>query len=257
MNMCKVLTVLVLTVVSLPMLAQSETGLLAGVEVEKKLNSRLSLSLDGDIRTRNDLKTWDRLGLGIGAAYKVNKWLKADAGYKLLDYNYRENVENYTSSKGNAKIKWRPSYWGVKHRFYASLTGSYKLANGLKFSLRERWQYTYRPEATPTRYKMKISDQTMTLDEEYCREGKGKNQLRSRFMVELDKKRALLSPYASAEFYHSWAIEKVRYTVGTDIRLSKQHALSVYYRFQDMHNVDADSYDPDMHYLGVGYKFKF
>lgn len=257
MNMYRAISILIVAVMSLPMAAQTETGLLAGVEAEKKLNNRLSLSLEGDLRTRNDFKTWDRLGLGIGATYKINKWLKADVGYKLLDYNYREQVENYTSSKGNAKIKWRPSYWGVKHRFNASLTGSYKLSNGLKFSLRERWQYTYRPEATPTRYKMKISDQTMAIDEDYCRDGKGKNQLRSRFQVELDKKRALLSPYASVEFYHSWAIEKVRYTVGTDIRLSKQHALSVYYRFQDMHNVDVDDYDPDMHYLGVGYKFKF
>ncbi len=59
------------------------------------------------------------------------------------------------------------------------------------------------------------------------------------------------------ELYNAWAIEKIRYSVGTDINVSKQHSFSVYYRFQNMRNVDEDEYDPDMHYIGVGYKVKF
>ena len=59
------------------------------------------------------------------------------------------------------------------------------------------------------------------------------------------------------ELYNSWGIEKIRYNIGTDLRLSKQHNLSIYYRYQDMKHADADDYDPDMHYIGVGYKFKF
>ena len=140
---------------------------------------------------------------------------------------------------------------------YAGLTGSYKFSNGLKLSLRERWQYNYRPETSTERYKLKIADKTMTLDGDYARSGKAKSQLRSRLQLEYDRKGALLTPYASAELYNSWAIEKIRYTVGTDINLTKQHTLNVFYRFQNMKNVDDDEYDPDMHYLGVGYKFKF
>ena len=89
------------------------------------------------------------------------------------------------------------------------------------------------------------------------RTAKGKNQLRSRLEISYDKKHALFTPYASVELYNAWAVEKVRYTIGTDIRLSKHHSLNAFYRFQDMKSVDADDYDPDMHYLGVGYKFKF
>ena len=135
---------------------------------------------------------------------------------------------------------------------YASLTGSYKFSNNIKLSLRERWQYTYRPEKTVQRWD--FDDETW---EDKVRSSKGKNQLRSRFEISYDKKRALFTPYASIELYNSWAIEKIRYTVGTDIRLTKQHSLSAFYRFQNMKNVDADDYDPDMHYIGVGYKFKF
>ena len=237
--------------------AQSEGGLIVSAEAEKKIDKQWSIGVEADMRTRNNFKTMDRWDFGVGVGYKPLKWLKLDAGYNLLNYNNREKVEYYTSASGNAKIKWRPSYWGIKHRFHASLTGSHKFSNGLKVSLRERWQYTYRPEKAADRYKMKISDQTMELEDDYVRSGKDKSQLRSRLQVEYDKKRALFTPYASAELYNSWAVEKVRYTIGTDIRLNKQHSLGVFYRFQNMKNVDDDDYDPDMHYVGVGYKFKF
>ena len=66
-----------------------------------------------------------------------------------------------------------------------------------------------------------------------------------------------MSPFASVELYNSLAIEKVRYTVGTDLNISKHHTFSVFYRFQDMHNTSPDDYEPDMHYIGAGYKFNF
>ncbi len=245
--------------------AQSEGGLLLGVEAEKKIDKKLSVSVEAEMRTRNDFKTMDRWKFGISGSYKFTKWLKADVGYDLLNDNNREKKEYYTSSSGKyVKIHWRPGYWGVKHRFHASLTGSVKIAD-FKLSLRERWQYSYRPEKDVTRWTWRVSDAAgnavsdtdMRLDDDYSRSAKGKNQLRSRLEIAYDKKRALFSPYASMELYNSWAIEKIRYTVGTGIRLSKQHSLDVFYRFENMRNVDADEYDPDMHYLGIGYKFKF
>ena len=77
---------------------------------------------------------------------------------------------------------------------HASLTGTYKFQNNLRLSLRERWQYTYRPEKTVTRW-----DFDNSWWEDKVRLGKGKNQLRSRLQLEYDKKKALLTPYASVE----------------------------------------------------------
>ena len=93
--------------------------------------------------------------------------------------------------------------------------------------------------------------------EEKVRSGKGKNQLRSRLQIAYDKKRALLTPYVSVELYNKMAIEKIRYTAGCDFNITKQHSLGIFYRYQNMKNVDEDDYDPNMHYLGLGYKFKF
>ena len=234
---------------SLTATAQSEGGLVASLEAEKKLGKKRSVEAEAELRTRNDFKTMDRWSIGIGASYKFNKWMKADAGYTCLNTNFHEDIS--LKSNGNYN-NWRPSYWGIRHRMHASMTGTYKFSNNLRISLRERWQYTYRPEKTVTRW-----DFDNSWWEDKARGAKGKNQLRSRLQVEYDKKKALFTPYASAEFYNALAIEKIRYTVGTDINVKKNHTFNIFYRYQNMKNVEDDEYEPDMHYLGVGYKVKF
>lgn len=249
-------TVVLCALSAIPARAQSEGGLLLGAEVEKKLSRQMSVSVEAGFRTRNDFKTVDRWSGGVGLGYKINKWLKADAGYSLLYDNNREKIK--------ADSYWRPSYWGTRHRFNASLTVDRKFFGSIRVSLRERWQYTYRPETDTERYYFVDYPSAMwtgSMDgwqaTDKVRKGKGKNQLRSRLQAEYDKKGSMLKPYASMELYNSWGIEKVRYTLGTDIKLAKQHSLDIYYRFQDQRHVDESDYDPDMHYLGIGYKFKF
>jgi len=235
-------------------LAQSEGGLIVSLEAEKKIDRQWSVGVEADLRSRNDFKTIDRWGVGVNADFKFNKYLKLSAGYILLDNNFRESVSYNYNSDGSVKgyNNWCPSYWGVRHRFNASVTGTYKFGNNIRLSLRERWQYTYRPTANVERWDFDNSQW-----EDKTRGEKGKNQLRSRLQVEYDKKRARLTPYANVELYHAWAIEKIRYTIGTEMGLNKQFSLNVYYRFQDMKNVDWDDYDPDMHYLGLSLKYKF
>ena len=247
-------------------LAQTESGLLMELEAQKKINKNLSVSLEGDFRTRNDFQTIDRWKIGLGASYKINSWLKADAGYSMIYENNREKVEYYSTYEDDGvtvkhdKVKWRPSYWGIKHRVTASLTGSYKFGNGIRISLRERWQYTYRPEKATTRWKWRVDgsdDIDMTLDDDYVRSGSGKNELRSRFQIEYDRKHVKWNPYASIELFNNWGIDKIRYTAGTDYKINKQHTVGAFYRFQQLEDKEEGSYDPNMHYLGVSYTFKF
>lgn len=232
--------------------AQSESGMILGLELEKKVNKQFSVGLEAGYRSRNDFKTTDRWSVGLNADYKLTKWLKADAGYTYLNTHFGEKI-----TKSASKTKWRPSYWGPRHRFHVSLGADYKVWSNLRVSLRERWQYTYRPEKSVERWKIDETLKTKSLDSDYVRESKGKHQLRSRLQVEWDQKHALLTPFANVEFYNTLAIEKIRYTFGTDIRISKQHSASLYYRFQDMRGSDAEDTDIDMHYFGAGYKFKF
>lgn len=241
--------------------AQSDDfGLDFTLEAEKKLNKQWSLNLEGELRTRDDASTNDCWSVGVGADYKLAKWLKASAGYTLLyDNNVKISYYNATDEAvldGDAEVgepKKCAKYWGTRHRFSVSLTASQKFGDW-KFSLRERWQYTYRPEYTVDE---RWSYLTKSYDgKAHTYDGKGKNVLRSRLQIEYDKKGLALTPYANVELFNAWSLQKVRYTAGFDWKLSKQHSLGAFYRYQSV-NTDDDDNEPNRHLIGISYKFKF
>ena len=240
--------------------AQSDDfGLDFSVEAEKKIDKQWSVSLEGEFRRRDDAKTNDRWSLGLGVDYKIAKWVKASAGYSLLydntkriSYSDQEDVDDGDFDEVGMPKKCA-QYWAPRHRFNVSLTFDKKLFGDFRFSLRERWQYTCRPEHT-------VSERWSYLDEAYDGKaktygGSGKNVLRSRLQVEYDRKGLLLTPYANVEFWNAWKLQKTRYTVGLDWKLSKQHAVGAFYYYQKVN--DDDDLEPNRHLLGVSYKFKF
>lgn len=79
--------------------------------------------------------------------------------------------------------------------------------------------------------------------------------LRSRLKVEYDIPKCKIEPYASAEFYNSWSLEKSRYIVGAEWKITEMHRVGLYYLYQDVNN-DKDDDEPDEHILGLSYKIK-
>ena len=240
--------------------AQSDDfGLDFSVEAEKKIDKQWSVSLEGELRRRDDAKTNDRWSIGLGVDYKIAKWVKASAGYSLLydntkriSYSDQEDVDDGDFDEVGLPKKCA-QYWAPRHRFNVSLTFDKKLFGDFRFSLRERWQYTWRPEHT-------VSERWSYLDEAYDGKaktygGSGKNVLRSRLQVEYDRKGLSLTPYANVEFWNAWKLQKTRYTVGLDWKLSKQHAVGAFYYYQKVN--DDDDLEPNRQLLGVSYKFKF
>lgn len=247
----------------LPIGAMAESddfGLDFSLEAEKKLSKKWSIGLEGELRRLNNAKTNARWSAGLSVDYKVAKWLKASAGYIFLyDNNQRTSYYTVTDDAvidGDAEVgdpKKCAQYWGTRHRFNVSLTASQKFGNW-KFSLRERWQYTYRPEYT-------VSERWSYLNQaydgkEHSYSGKGKNVLRSRFQIEFDKKKLPITPFANIELFNAWSIQKVRYHVGLDWKLSKQHSVGAFYRYQHVRSDDDDN-DTNVHMIGLSYKLKF
>lgn len=233
----------------LTLLAQSDdAGMWYSVGAEKKIDKKWSVDVEGEFRTRNNFQTADRWSVGLSTDYKLGKGLKASAGYDFLWDNNREKL-TYEDDSTTPK-KWRPSYWGARHRVHADLTGDMNLGR-FNFSLRERWQYTWCPEKSVSRYD--FSDEAW---ENKVIAGKAKHVLRSRFQVEYNIARSKVTPYANVELFNSWQLDKVRYTVGADWKLKKQHLLGLYYRFQTVNGTDEDN-DSNKHIIGLSYKFKF
>lgn len=199
----------------------SDFGVWSSVGAEKTILPGLEASVEGEFRTRNDLGTVDRYAGELGLSYKVCKFLKIGGAYSYIRFNHEKRG------------------WENGHRYNLFATGSYKW-NRFTLSLRERYQHTYRKGVSSTQKRANPKD-----------------VLRSRLQLAYDIRKSPLKPYASMELYHTLndpqdnGLEKIRYTIGTDYKLTKKHVFQVYYRFQDDRSGDADK-----HVLGVGYTFK-
>ena len=238
-------------------------GMWYEVSAEKKLSKKWSVGVEAEFRTRDNSKTADRWSAGLTAEYKLAKGtigsmpasLKASAGYNLL---YDNNAEELTFKSSSAlPKKWTPGYWGVRHRFNVSLSGSVDVGR-LSVSLRERWQYTYRPSSADKKYAFVYdADDNLSGYELEPVKGKGKNVLRSRLQLDYNIPNCKVDPFVNAEMFNgSGGIQKLRYQIGAEYKIQKRHVLSLTYRFQTVNSSDDDN-ETDRHLLGLGYKFKF
>ncbi len=240
----------------------NDFGMWYEVGAEKKLSSKWSAGLDAEFRTRDDAKTADRWSLGASVDYRLLKTtsfsMKASGGYTLLYDNNPEKL-TYKNSDGLPK-RWTPSYWGVRHRVNLSLSASMDLGRWT-IGLRERWQFTHRPEKANQRYAFQYDERggmTMPSDDQWeAVKAKDHGMLRSRLQVEYNIKKTKIDPFASVEmFSDSHGIAKMRYQAGLEYKLSKQHRFSLTYRYQDISEDDDDN-DVNSHLIGLGYQFKF
>ena len=223
-----------------------DAGLVVSAEASYKISKKWNAGFETEFRSRNNFRTADRVSLGPSLSYKVLPWLKASVSYNLLIDNNREKI-TYQDDEVSYN-NWRPSYWGLRHRFNVSLTASYKIQR-VELSLRERWQYTYRPSKMIDNFDF---DEGIWEDHEV--RGKGKNVLRSRLQLEWDIPKCKFDPYASVEFHTTRDLEKTRFIVGVNHSIKKKHNFNLYYRYQLS---GSSSDEPNIHLLGLGYTFKF
>ena len=278
-----------LLAVSVAVAQKSDFGVWTSIEASTKLNKQLELSLEGEYRTQDMSSQSERISTGIGISYKNKKvpFLKADVGYSVMSmYGLGETTIKYRTDdedddegdEGNNLVPKHKNvdspYWYTRHRATASLTGSVKWGR-FKFSLRERYQFTHRMGAYCERERWYYSQRKgeFYLDDEPLNDDGSENEdysymtdtkkvksdykLRSRLAVSYDIKNCPLSPFAEVEVYNqldnSFAYDKIRYTIGAEYKINKEHKLTLYYRCQDY----ADMDEVINHVLGVGYAFEF
>ena len=236
--------------------AQEDTwGTDVSVEVSKDLSKQAGLELDAELRTRDGVKTVDRLEGGLSAYCKPWPWLKLSGGYIFI-YDHDERLSHYDEDdcdvkKGLAQVgdpKNLRDYWIVRHRLHADATLTHKWGPW-RLSLRERWQYTYRMEKVVKgryNYLYDRSDQA-----EHLYRGKGKNVLRSRLTARYKIKKSPFTPEVSLEAFNAWRLEKLRCTAGVYWKMAKGHTLHLYYRYQ---HGDDDNKPLRRHVAGVTYE---
>jgi len=95
------------------------------VAVDYKVFKGFHISLEEEIRMKDNFGGLDRFQTTVGVSYKIAPWLKAGLGYSFIE------------KQGNTELKPR-------HRVNADLTGIWKTGDWT-FSLRERFLLTNRP----------------------------------------------------------------------------------------------------------------
>lgn len=240
----------------------SAQTLLGGLEVSKKLPLGLSAGAEVEYRTMDWFSHTDQWSAAVNVGYKPIKWLKVGVQYKFIQAQTLAGVTGSGYTYDN--------YWNNKHRISISATGSVKLFGLATVSLRERWQYTYRPEFLVPRF---IEDEgELTPWGNKTVDAKSKNVLRSRLQVSIKPyKKCRWTPFASYELYSLLGgknhtedtpiagnfYHKYRVTAGTDFKINKKNELNLFYRYTGTPGVEDDDDTSIHHSIGVVYSFSF
>lgn len=223
-----------------------------------------NLSVDGSVGHRTlDWFDWSsRADASIGAGYKVNKYLKLGLGYTFIaKHNQTETKDHYKGSTWDG-YNIDASNWAMRHRVSLDVTGTYRVHKLVRFSLRERYQYTYQQARDVDRTRLRDTDFDNIVDKTTYKidhkDAKHRHLLRSRLKISIDKKGWKWEPYVSAELHNDFAnqmhIDKVRSAIGVDYSIKKGHKLGIAYIFN--HENDDDG-DQNIHAISIGYNFKF
>ena len=257
--------------------AQSDDfGMDFSLDVEKKIRPGMSFSVEGEARTQDNTRKIERWT--VGGVFDMRLFqnpsktinVKASLGWKYMwRYFLPEVNTKYSYSldgDGNAVPVYdgyndKEGYWRGSHRLSASLSASYKPLKRWEFSLKETFQYTYSRKANTMVAKYRLTDEddpssamTSTMEEKQY-ESKDRSVLRTKATVQYNIRHCPVNPYASVDYGCglNYTTNKWKFTAGTDINLTKQHQLDVFYRYQ----TEDDDDDPNGHLIGIGYKLKF
>lgn len=263
-----------------------EVGIWTELGIEKAITKKWDVGMDLEYRAQDR----SRFSAGLSTSYKPFKFLKIGIGYNFL-YSYRPDKYKDKSEGEVGSEEWTtgynltPEYWFPRHRFNVEATGSIKLWNWLKVSLRERYQLTHSKARSVDKLKHRVTyEKMLDFDEDwneitwYEETPTDKTEteikpaftdqvLRSRIKFEFDKKRNPFSPFVSAEFHNSVSkgdhmlLQKIRAAVGSSYKFRKHNEVSLSYVVTfDMYDIEDNEvvrqYDR-MHAINIGYKYSF
>ena len=242
----------------------SDVGTDISIEVEKRLAPGISLSLEGNHRSQNDVKSTDRWQVGTELGFRIcrseNKKLSGKGGVGFV-YTWKQNLEETKEHFNNAGImngyNSTESYYRQRYRINVSIGATYAPSKRWQFALKETFQYNHYNSGDSvcrTKYRYNDDDELYAISDRKAVEAKDKMLMRSKFTVAYNIKGLPLNPFASVEYCAGQGnTERWKYTGGLDFRVNKQNKLTVFYRYQTTN----DDEDPNGHIVGWAYKFDF
>ncbi|MCE1155310.1 MAG: DUF2490 domain-containing protein [Bacteroidales bacterium] len=204
-------------------------GMWTAINIEKNITKQWSTGLELEYRSKGFTLERDRFAAQLGTDYELIKNLKIGASYSWLNVD-----DDYKFSDDSI----RTDYFQNRHRFNLQATWKFKVGN-FSFQFRERAQGTFKDDSDRLKSNGKVN--ANRINPEYV--------WRNRFKVSYGRKKMPWSPYASVEtyyllnepesirFYNSAAtgytekgsyFTKLRYTLGLEYKINKQHSVELY-----------------------------
>lgn len=280
----KYFLILIAAFASLPALAGDDFCLWTEVGVQKDFSKKFSLDAAVEFRAEDKVRQASRWAVSVGAGYKPLKYLSLGAGYTFIhDYSPQEVKTDYKTDDDTGEAEFNGynvdhGYWRNKHRATFDITGKLPLGR-FTLSLRERYQFTHYVATTinRTRYRTQI-DSSMIANGGYTgdytefqgkyfaktkvveneKKAKNRHYLRSRLQLEYNIRHCAWTPYIACEMSNDLSdalqLDKTRYTIGAEWKITKQHRLDFAYLYEDGADDDALS---NNHAISISYKWKF
>ena len=251
--------------ISLVESSESDVQLRVGAGLEIPIGRKWEFAWNEQMRLHNNMANFDKVVSSVGFGYKPWKFLKFEAQYGFI---------NERTSKTDNDTGFKTTDWQIRHRLIFDATGSVRLGN-VKLSLRERVRVQFRGDSV-NKYEHVNPEIT----------------LRSRLKGALNLRNDRWEPYAFAEVYttlnavgavnnylrepirYANYINRVRFGLGTEMKLSNSSKLDFYYMVHFNRSYEARykgiSKDPTndgdlkswrlekkcAHVIGIDYKFK-
>lgn len=204
------------------LLAQvNDAGLWLNINVEKKINKRFKVAIAEEIRFRENITMVGQFFTDVSLQYKITKGLLVSGSYRFI---MRQNLD---------------FYYEARQRFYADLT--YKQGvQKFDFTIRTRVQDQDRYNTSPDETNIQVL------------------YWRNKFSVKYDFKD--FNPFVSFEVYYPLnrpkgnVIDGLRYQAGTDYKINKHNAVSVYYLIDQTIQLNNPYHS---YVIGVDYNYAF
>lgn len=195
-----------------------------------------------------DAQVW----INAGMRYKPTKKVSLNVNQHLrLD----QNVSRVQGILTDLSVSWRAKKWfrlGGGYRFQMDSNKDGLLLPGHRLHIQARLKHGFGP--VDLSYRLRFQE-TLEHDEG---EIDARHTMRNRIGVDFDTN-TIVTPGLSAELYTRFAdkepvlLKKLRITTGFDIKPTKSHVLTVYYR---LHVPIYEKDDPKDHIVGLGYQYR-
>ncbi len=183
-----------------------------------------------EFRGRGIYDTLYRMSFQPEVSYAIIKPLEIGFSYTLINF-YDAKYDDYQ----------------IRNRFTPFIQGKLK-ADRFSFSLREKYEITYKDESDRIKKNGKIDTYKLNPEKVW----------RNKLKIDYNIPGVKLEPFVSAESFYQLnnpdgnRFEKIRYVVGLEYKFNKHHSIDISGILN--HTIDKD--EPGKEYiLGIGYNF--